>query len=142
LNDGACSRGARSLRDINNDGNIDIVIFNVEPPSLLNDTKNSNIASFQLIGTKSNRRLGARITVTSATRSQIEEVKRLHYLSTNDPRLLSIAAIPRWTKWKSLPMAARDLRNFRRPITRCRKAGVKSTIKPCRNSPLNNCALG
>jgi hypothetical protein len=44
---------------------------------------------FKLIGTKSNRgAVGARITVTSASRSQIEEVKAgSSYLSSNDPRL-------------------------------------------------------
>jgi enediyne biosynthesis protein E4 len=71
---------------------IDMVIFNVgAPPSLfLNDTKNSNHrVLFKLIGTKSNRgAVGARITVTSASRTQIEEVKAgSSYISTNDPRL-------------------------------------------------------
>ncbi len=93
LNDGAFqSRRGVAFGDINNDGNIDMVIFNVgAPPSLfLNDTKNSNHrVLFKLIGTKSNRgAVGARITVTSATCSQIEEVKAgSSYLSTNDPRL-------------------------------------------------------
>ena len=93
LNDGAMqSRRGVAFGDINNDGNIDMVIFNVgAPPSLfLNDTKNSNHrALFKLIGTKSNRgAVGARITVTSFSRSQIEEVKAgSSYLSTNDPRL-------------------------------------------------------
>jgi hypothetical protein len=86
------SRRGVAFGDINNDGNIDMVIFNVgAPPSLfLNDTKNSNHrVLFKLVGTKSNRgAVGARITVTSATRSQIEEVKAgSSYLSTNDPRL-------------------------------------------------------
>jgi hypothetical protein len=69
-----------------------MVIFNVgAPPSLfLNETKNSNHrVLFKLIGTKSNRgAVGARVTVTSASRSQIEEIKAgSSYLSTNDPRL-------------------------------------------------------
>jgi len=93
LNDGPMySRRGVAFGDINNDGNIDMVIFNVgAPPSLfLNDTKNSNHrVLFKLVGTKSNRgAVGARITVTSATRSQIEEVKAgSSYLSTSDPRL-------------------------------------------------------
>jgi hypothetical protein len=93
LNDGpAQSRRGVALGDINNDGNVDIVAFNVgAPPSLfLNDTKNSNHrVLFKLSGTKSNRgAVGARITITSASRSQIEEVKAgSSYLSTNDPRL-------------------------------------------------------
>jgi hypothetical protein len=93
LNDGPMySRRGVAFGDINNDGNIDMVVFNVgAPPSLfLNDTKNSNHrVLFKLVGTKSNRgAVGARITVTSATRPQIEEVKAgSSYLSTSDPRL-------------------------------------------------------
>ncbi len=93
LNDGPMySRRGVAFGDINNDGNVDMVIFNVgAPPSVfLNETKNSNHrVLFKLVGTKSNRgAVGARITVTSATRSQIEEVKAgSSYLSTNDPRL-------------------------------------------------------
>ena len=93
LNDGPMqSRRGVAFGDINNDGNVDMVVFNVgAPPSLfLNDTKNSNHrVLFKLLGTKSNREgVGARITVTSASRSQIEEVKAgSSYLSTSDPRL-------------------------------------------------------
>ncbi len=93
LNDGPMqSRRGVAFGDINNDGNIDMVIFNVgAPPSLfLNDTKNFNHrALFKLIGTKSNREaVGARITVTTASGSQIGEIKAgSSYLSTNDPRL-------------------------------------------------------
>lgn len=93
LNDGPMySRRGVALGDINNDGNIDMVVFNVgAPPSLfLNDTKNTNHrVLFKLVGAKSNRgAVGARITVTSATRSQIEEIKAGScYLSTSDPRL-------------------------------------------------------
>jgi hypothetical protein len=93
LNDGPMqSRRGVAFGDINNDGNIDMVVFNVgAPPSLfLNDTKNSNHrVLFKLVGTKSNREaVGARITVTSASRSQIEEIKAgSSYLSTSDPRL-------------------------------------------------------
>jgi hypothetical protein len=93
LNDGPMySRRGVAFGDINNDGNVDMVIFNVgAPPSLfLNDSKNLNHrVLFKLVGTKSNRgAVGARITVTSATRSQIEEVKAgSSYLSTSDPRL-------------------------------------------------------
>jgi hypothetical protein len=86
------ARRGVAFGDINNDGNIDMVVFNVgAPPSLfLNETHNSNHrVLFKLVGTKSNREaVGARVTVTSATRSQIEEVRAgSSYLSTNDPRL-------------------------------------------------------
>ena len=93
LNDGPMySRRGVAFGDINNDGSLDLVIFNVgAPPSVfLNETKNSNHrVLFKLVGTKSNRgAVGARITVTSASRSQIEELKAgSSYLSTNDPRL-------------------------------------------------------
>jgi hypothetical protein len=93
LNDGAIqSRRGVAFGDINNDGNIDMVIFNVgAPPSLfINDTKNSNHrVLFKLVSIKSNRgAVGARITVTCGTRSQLEEIKAgSSYLSTIDPRL-------------------------------------------------------
>ncbi len=93
LNDGLLqSRRGVAFGDINNDGNIDFVVFNVgAPPSLfLNETHNSNHrVLFKLVGSKSNRAaIGARVTVTSATRSQIEEVRGgSGYLSSNDQRL-------------------------------------------------------
>ena len=93
LNDGPLqSRRGVAFGDINNDGNIDLVVFNVgAPPSLfLNEARNRNPrVLFKLIGAKSNRAaIGARVTVTSATRSQIEEVRGgSSYLSSNDQRL-------------------------------------------------------
>ncbi len=93
LNDGPMySRRGVAFGDLNNDGNVDMVIFNVgAPPSVfINETKNANHrVLFKLIATKSNRgAVGARITVTAGSRSQIEEIKAgSSYLSTNDPRL-------------------------------------------------------
>ncbi|MBS1842750.1 MAG: CRTAC1 family protein, partial [Acidobacteria bacterium] len=93
LNDGPMySRRGVAFGDLNNDGNVDMVIFNVgAPPSVfINETRNSNHrVLFKLVGTKSNRgAVGARITVAAGARSQIEEVKAgSSYLSTNDPRL-------------------------------------------------------
>jgi len=93
LNDGPLqARRGVAFGDLNNDGNIDMVVFNVgAPPSLfLNETHNSNHrVLFKLVGTKCNRgAVGARVTVTTATRSQIEEVRAgASYLSTNDPRV-------------------------------------------------------
>jgi hypothetical protein len=93
LNDGAMySRRGVAFGDVNNDGNVDMVVFNVgAPPSLfLNTTRNGNHrVLFSLIGTRSNRgATGARVTVTSASRMQMEEIKSgSSYLSTNDPRL-------------------------------------------------------
>jgi enediyne biosynthesis protein E4 len=93
LNDGPMeSRRGVAFGDINNDGKIDMIIFNVgAPPSVfVNDTANSNHrVLFKLVAKKGNRgAVGARVTVTSTSRSQIEEIKAgSSYLSTNDPRL-------------------------------------------------------
>ena len=84
-------RGA-AFGDINNDGNVDIVVLNVgEPPSLLiNHNQNSNHrVLFKLIGTKSNKAaIGARVTVKTGTLSQFSEVRGgASYISQNDLRL-------------------------------------------------------
>src|SRR6266550_3089552 len=84
-------RGA-AFGDINNDGNIDIVMVNVgAPPTLLlNQSRNSNHRGlFKLIGTKSNRMaIGARVTVKAGKLTQFSEVRAGgSYLSSNDPRL-------------------------------------------------------
>jgi len=86
------SRRGTAFGDINNDGNLDVVIFNVgEPPSVfMNETTNSNHrVLFRLIGTKSNRAgIGARVTLTTPTMTQIDEVHAGgSYNSTNDWRL-------------------------------------------------------
>ncbi len=87
----ACRRGA-AFGDINNDGNVDVVIVNVgEPPTLLlNQGGNSNHrVLFKLVGTKSNRmEIGARVTVKAGKLVQFSEVRGGgSYLSQNDPRL-------------------------------------------------------
>jgi|HubBroStandDraft_5_1064220.scaffolds.fasta_scaffold01665_2 hypothetical protein len=93
LNDGALqSRRGTAFGDINNDGNIDVVVYNVgAPPSLfLNETKNANHrVLFRLVGTKSNKEaIGARVTIVTAKATLIDEVRAGgSYLSTNDVRL-------------------------------------------------------
>lgn len=93
LNDGKLkSRRGTAFGDINNDGNLDAVVFNVgEPPSLfLNETVNANHrVLFRLIGTKSNRAaIGARVAVTTDAMTQIDEVRAGgSYNSTSDWRL-------------------------------------------------------
>ena len=84
-------RGA-AFGDVNNDGNIDVVLLNIgEPPALLlNHVRNKNHrVLFNLIGTKSNRAaIGARITVQSGNVTQLNEVRGGgSYLSQNDLRL-------------------------------------------------------
>jgi hypothetical protein len=86
------SRRGAAFGDINNDGNIDIVVLNVgEPPSLLlnhNDSSNHRVL-FKLVGMKSNKAaIGARVTVKAGTLVQFSEVRGgASYLSQNDLRL-------------------------------------------------------
>jgi len=86
------SRRGAAFGDVNNDGNVDIVVLNVgEPPSLLlnrNDNGNHRVL-FKLEGVKSNRAaLGARVTVKAGALTQLSEVRGgASYLSQNDLRL-------------------------------------------------------
>ncbi len=86
------SRRGVAFGDINNDGNVDMVILNVgEPPSLLlnhNDSRNHRVL-FKLVGTKSNKAaIGTRITVKAGTLVQLDEVRGgASYISQNDLRL-------------------------------------------------------
>jgi len=85
------SRGC-AFGDFDNDGDIDVLIVNLnEPPSLLrNDTSGVNHwLKVKLVGTTSNRSaIGARVTVTSGAASQTQEVQsQSSFLSANDPRL-------------------------------------------------------
>ncbi len=86
------SRRGIAFGDLNNDGNVDMVVYNEGgPPSLfINETANTNHrVLFHLIGTKSNRAaIGARVTVYTASMTQIAEVTGGNgYLSSNDQRL-------------------------------------------------------
>jgi hypothetical protein len=86
------SRRGTAFGDIDNDGNVDVVVYNAgAPPSVyLNETRNSNHrVLFRLVGTKSNKAaIGARVTVTTSSMEQIDEVRGGgSYLSSNDRRL-------------------------------------------------------
>jgi hypothetical protein len=86
------SRRGAAFGDINNDGNVDIVVLNVgEPPSLLmnHDHSGNHRVLFKLVGTKSNKAaIGARVTVKAGTLIQFDEVRGgASYLSQNDLRL-------------------------------------------------------
>jgi hypothetical protein len=86
------SRRGTAFGDINNDGSIDVVVYNLGgPPSLfLNETHNANHrVLFRLVGTKSNKAaIGARVIVTTGSMEQMDEVHGGgSYLSCNDQRL-------------------------------------------------------
>jgi enediyne biosynthesis protein E4 len=86
-----CSRGC-AFGDFDNDGDIDILIVNLnEPPSLLrNDlTGNSNWVKVKLEGVKSNRSaIGARVLVHYAGKTQAQALlSQSSFFSCNDPRL-------------------------------------------------------
>ena len=85
------SRGC-AFGDFDNDGDVDILVVNVnEPPSLLrNDvTGDHHWLKVKLEGVKSNRSaIGARVTVRYGRRMQAQEVlAQSSYLSVNDRRL-------------------------------------------------------
>lgn len=86
------SRRGIAVGDINNDGNLDFVVFNVDaPPSIfINQSHNPNHrVLFRLVGTRSNRMaIGARVTVAAAGMTQVDEVRGGGgYNSSNDTRL-------------------------------------------------------
>ena len=86
------ARGA-AFGDLNNDGQVDVVIAMVEGPSLVlrnNGTKNHWLG-LSLVGSKSNRdAVGARVAITDgAGKKQIFDVNTSgSYLSANDPRII------------------------------------------------------
>ena len=86
-----CSRGC-AFGDFDNDGDVDILIINLnEPPSLLrNDLGGkSNWIKVKLEGTKSNRSaIGARVLVHYRGKTQAQAVlSQSSFYSCNDPRL-------------------------------------------------------
>ena len=89
------SRGC-AVGDFDNDGDLDILVMNVnEPPSLLrNDLKSAgngigNWIKVQLVGTRSNRSaIGSRVTAEYGPHRQLQEVlAQSSFYSVNDRRL-------------------------------------------------------
>jgi hypothetical protein len=87
-----CSRGC-AFGDFDNDGDVDVLIINLnEPPSLLrNDLsgKANNWVKVKLEGVKSNRSaIGARVLVHYGNKTQAQAVlSQSSFFSCNDPRL-------------------------------------------------------
>jgi enediyne biosynthesis protein E4 len=89
--DAHSSRGC-AFGDFDNDGDVDILVVNLnEPPSLLrNDLRGSHHwLKVKLIGTKSNRSaIGARVLVRYGKKVQAQAVvSQASFYSANDPRL-------------------------------------------------------
>ncbi len=97
-------RGA-AFGDLNNDGQVDVVISDVDgPPVVLrNDGTRNHWLGLSLVGSKSNRSgIGARVTVVDGTdKKQIFDVSTAgSYLSSNDPRI--VAGLGNATQVKSI----------------------------------------
>jgi len=97
-------RGA-AFGDLNNDGQVDVVISDVDgPPVILrNDGTRNHWLGLSLVGSKSNRSgIGARVTVIDGTdKKQIFDVSTAgSYLSSNDPRI--VAGLGNATQVKSI----------------------------------------
>ena len=91
VNSAHVSRGC-AFGDFDNDGDLDILIVNLnEPPSLLrNDLSGSNHwLKLKLVGTHSNRSaIGARVTARYGGKQQVQEVlSQASFYSANDLRL-------------------------------------------------------
>jgi len=85
------SRRGAAFGDIFNDGNIDVVVVDMDGPPLLLKNLNhdgNHRVEFKLVGAKSNRAaIGARVTVRAGKLVQFSEVKGgSSYLSQNDLR--------------------------------------------------------
>jgi enediyne biosynthesis protein E4 len=86
------SRRGAAFGDVDNDGDVDVLILNVgEPPTLLRNTlaHGYHWVEFHLSGTSCNRAaIGARVIVRAGSLVQIGEVRAgSSYLSQNDLRL-------------------------------------------------------
>jgi enediyne biosynthesis protein E4 len=86
------SRRGAAFGDVANDGNVDVLLLNVdEAPTLLmnHGVAGNHRVEFRLMGTKSNRAaIGARVTVRAGKLVQFNEVRGgASYLSQNDLRL-------------------------------------------------------
>jgi hypothetical protein len=121
IDDPHCSRGC-AFGDFDNDGDLDILIVNLnEPPTLLRNDIDSkqHWIKVRLIGVRSNRSgIGARVRVETSSAQQMQELQsQSSFLSANDPRLhfglgseSSATVHIRWPsgEWESIGRVAAD----------------------------------
>ena len=121
IDDPHCSRGC-AFGDFDNDGDLDVLIVNLnEPPTLLrNDVSaTQRWLKVRLIGVHTNRSgIGVRVVVETPTAKQTQELlSQSSFLSANDSRLHfglgkepSAVVRVRWTggRWESLGHVAAD----------------------------------
>jgi enediyne biosynthesis protein E4 len=100
---GGSRRGA-AFGDLNNDGNVDVVVLDMDGPPqlLLNVSANHNHrVLLKLVGAKSNKMgIAAKVVVTAGRLTQTAEIRAGgSYLSSNDPRLhFGLGAIDRMSQ--------------------------------------------
>jgi hypothetical protein len=88
----SASRRGAAFADLNDDGNVDVVVLDMDGPPqlLLNVTTNHNHrVLFKLVGSKTNKMgIDVKVVVTAGKFTQTAEVRAGgSYISSNDPRL-------------------------------------------------------
>ena len=146
------SRRGAAFGDVNNDGNVDILLLNIggPPTLLLNEGGNSNHrVLFKLVGAKSNKSaIGARVTVSAGKLVQLQRSPGRSKLS-----LAERSAAALWTRCgreddrRRNPLAPgqdRDLARHRpqTSFTRSSRAKASRTSRPSASRHMSNVRKG